>query len=117
MTVVGNFVFTAGLRNPPGRVTLSLRLQIKYINHWFFCFLEEYIVVKKNVPSKFSYALLQILSCELQVMQPDVLPSVITGSTPLRMPRHVPRRGAPACLRDKPVGPRQRGVSRRSESW
>ena len=30
--------------------------------------------------------------------------------------RHVPRRVAPAGLRDKTVGPSQRGVSRRSES-
>ena len=47
-------------------------------------------MVKKNVPSKFSYALLQILSCELPVMQPDVLPSVTTGSTPSMCPGMCP---------------------------
>ena len=52
---------------------------------------------EKNVPSKFSYAKIQNLSCELPVMQPDVLPSVITASTPL----HMPRRVAPAGLRNK----------------
>ncbi len=69
-------------------------------------------MAKKNIPSKCSYALPQMLSRGVQVMQPDVLPSVITGSTPGTCPGGV----APVGLRDKTVGRSQKGVSRRSES-